>query len=90
MGVEGTNGATHGLSVGIDGLGGAVDGVEGEVNGASCTDEMGGQFLHVLGCRGLDYGVWGQWGMHPHSMQVQCMCMLGYPTCVCIRGWRPV
>ena len=40
--------------------GGAVDGVGSEVKGASGTDEMGGQFLHVLGCRGLDYGVWGQ------------------------------
>ena len=28
--VEGTNGATCGLSMGIDGLGGAVDGVGGE------------------------------------------------------------
>ena len=53
VGVEGTNGATCGLSIGIDGLG-------GEVNEASGTDEMGGQFLHVLGCRGLDYGMWGQ------------------------------
>ena len=59
-GVEGTNGATCGLSMGIDGLGGAVDGVGGEVNNASGADEMGGQFLHVLGCRGLDYGMWGQ------------------------------
>ena len=23
-------------------------------------------------------------------MWVQCMCVPGYPTCVCIRGWRPV
>ena len=53
VGVEGTNGATRGLSMGIDGLG-------GEVNDASGADEMGGQFLHVLGCRGLDYGMWGQ------------------------------
>ena len=90
MGVEGMNGAICSLSMGIDGLGGAVYGVGGEVNGASGTDEMGGQFLHVLGCRGLDYGVWGQWGMHPHGVQVECMCMPGYPTCVCIRGWRPV
>ena len=59
-GVEGMNGATLGLSVGIDCLGGAVDGVGGEVNNASSTDEMGGQFLHVLGCRWLDYGMWGQ------------------------------
>ena len=51
VGVEGTNGATCGLSMGI------VDGVGGKVNDA---DEIGGQFLHVLGCRGLDYGVWGQ------------------------------
>ena len=58
--MEGTNGTTHGLSMGIDGLGGAVDGVGGEVNDASGADEMGGQFLHVLGCRGLDYRVWGQ------------------------------
>ena len=57
VGVEGTNGATCSLSVGIDGLGGAVDGVGGKVNDA---DEIGGQFLHVPGCRGLDYGVWGQ------------------------------
>ena len=56
-GIEGTNGATHGLSVGIDGLGDVVDGVGGKVNDA---DEIGGQLLHVLGCRGLDYGVWGQ------------------------------
>ena len=27
VGVEGTNGTTHGLSMGIDGLGGVVDGV---------------------------------------------------------------
>ena len=59
-GVEGTNGTTRGLSMGIDGLGGVVDGVRGEVNDASGADEMGGQFLHVLGCRGLDYGMWGQ------------------------------
>ena len=45
---------------GIDGLGGVVDGVGGKVNDASGTDEMEGQFLHVLGCRGLDYGMWGQ------------------------------
>ena len=57
MGVEGTNGATCSPSVGIDGLGDVVDGVGGKVNDA---DEIGGQFLHVLGCRGLDYGVWGQ------------------------------
>ena len=44
-------------SMGIDGLGGAVDGVGGKVNN---TDEIGGQFLHVPGFRGLDYGVWGQ------------------------------
>ena len=67
-GVEGTNGATCGLSMGIDGPGGAVDGVGGEVNDTSGADEMGGQFLHVLGHRGLDYGVWGQWGMHMYSM----------------------
>ena len=60
MGVEGMNSTTHGLSMGIDGLGGVVVGVGGEVNEASGTDEMGGQFLHVLGCRGLDYGMWGQ------------------------------
>ena len=60
MGMEGTNGATHGLSVGIDGLGGMVDGVGGEVNNASSADKMGGQFLPVLGCRWLDYGMWGQ------------------------------
>ena len=59
-GVEGMNGAIHGLSVGIDGLGGAGDGVGGEVNDASGADKMGGQFLHVLGHRGLDYGMWGQ------------------------------
>ena len=59
-GVEGTNGATNGLSIGIDSLGGMVDGVGGEVNDASSADEMGGQFLHVLGHRGLDYGMWGQ------------------------------
>ena len=53
MGMEGTNGATHGLSVGIDGLGGMVDGVGDEVNNASSADEMGGQFLHVLGHRGI-------------------------------------
>ena len=57
VGVEGTNGTTHGPSVGIDGLGGVVDGVGGKVNDA---DEIGGQFLHVPGCRGLDYGGWGQ------------------------------
>ena len=51
VGVEGTNGATRSLSEGI------VDGVGGKVND---TDEIGGQFLHVLGCRGLDYRVWGQ------------------------------
>ena len=51
--VEGTNGTTHGPSVGIDGLGGVVDGVGVEVNDASGTDKMGGQFLHVPGCRGL-------------------------------------
>ena len=60
VGMEGTNGATCGLSVGIDGLGGMVDGVGGEVNNASSADEMGGQFLHVLVCRWLDYGMWGQ------------------------------
>ena len=60
MGVEGTNGATCGLSMGIDGLGGMVDGVRSEVNDTSSTDEMGSQFLHVLGCRGLAYGMWGQ------------------------------
>ena len=54
------NGTTCGPSVGIDGLGGAVDGGGGEVNDASSTDKMGGQFLHVPGYRGLDYGVWGQ------------------------------
>ena len=59
-GVEGTNGATCGLSMGIDGPGGMVDGVGSEVNDASSADEMGGQFLHVLGCKGLDYGMWGQ------------------------------
>ena len=47
--------------MGIDGLGDTVDGVGSEVNDASSADEMGGQFLHVLGCRGLDYGMWGQW-----------------------------
>ena len=57
VGVEGMNGTTRGLSMGIDGLGGAVDRVGGKVND---TDEIGGQFLHVLGCKGLDYGVWGQ------------------------------
>ena len=56
-GVEGTNGTTCSPSVAIDGLGGAVDGVGGKVND---TDGIGGQFLHVLGCRGLDYRVWGQ------------------------------
>ena len=30
VGMEGMNGATCGLSVGIDGLGGAVDGVGGD------------------------------------------------------------
>ena len=50
-GVEGMNGATRSLSEGI------VDGVGGKVND---TDEIGGQLLHVLGCRGLDYRVWGQ------------------------------
>ena len=55
------NGATHGLSMGIDGLGGMVDRVGSKVNDTSSTDEMGGQFLHVLGCRGLNYGMWGQW-----------------------------
>ena len=69
-GVEGLNGATRSPSVGIDGLGGAVDGVGGKVKD---TDEIGGQFLHVLGCRGLDYRVWRQWGM-------QCMCVPEYPT----------
>ena len=63
MGVEGMNGATYGLSVGIDGPGGMVDGVGSEVNDASSADEMGGQSLHVLGCRGLDYGMWGQCGI---------------------------
>ena len=51
------NGATCSPSVGINGLWGAVDGVGGKVNDA---DEIGGQFLHVPGCRGLEYGVWGQ------------------------------
>ena len=37
-----------------------VDGVGGEVNDASGADKMGGQFLHVLGHRGLNYGMWGQ------------------------------
>ena len=60
VGVEGMNSITHGLSMGIDGPGGVVDGVGGEVNDTSGVDEMGGQFLHVLGCRGLDYGMWGQ------------------------------
>ena len=63
MGVEGLNGATHGLSVGIDGPGGIMDGVGSEVNDTSSADEMGDQFLHVLGCRGLDYGMWGQCGI---------------------------
>ena len=63
MGVEGMNGATCGLSVGIDGLGGTVDGVGSEVNDASSADEMEGQFLHVLGYRGLNYGMWGQCGI---------------------------
>ena len=54
------NGAIHGPSMGIDGLGGVGDGVVGEVNDASGADKMGGQFLHVLGHRGLDYGMWGQ------------------------------
>ena len=40
-----------------------MDGVGSEVNDASSADEMGGQFLHVLGCRGLDYGMWGQCGI---------------------------
>ena len=60
VGVEGMNGATHGPSVGIDGLGDMVDGMGGEVKDASGADEMGGLFLHVLWCRGLYYGVWGQ------------------------------
>ena len=60
MGVEGMNGATHGLSVGIDGPGGMVNGVGGKGNDASGADNMGGQVLHVLGCRGLYYGMWGQ------------------------------
>ena len=55
--MEGTSGAIHGPSVGIDGAG---DGVGGEVNDASGADKMGGQFLRVLGQRGLDYGMWGQ------------------------------
>ena len=59
-GVEGTNGAIHGPSVGIDGLGGMGDGVGGEMNDASGADKMGGQFLRILGHRGLDYGMWGQ------------------------------
>ena len=37
MGVEGMNGATCGLSMGIDGLGGAVDGVGSEVNDAEIS-----------------------------------------------------
>ena len=37
VGMEGTNGATRGLSVGIDGPGGMVDGVGGEVNKAVQT-----------------------------------------------------
>ena len=49
VGVEGTNGTTRGLSMGIDGLGGAVDGVGGEVNDASGADEMGGQFWDAEG-----------------------------------------
>ena len=52
------NVATCGPSVGIDAPGGVVDGVGGKVNDASSTDKMGGQFLHVLGCR-LDYRMWG-------------------------------
>ena len=53
-GVEGLNGATCGLSMRIDGLGGVVEGVEGKVNNA---DEIGGQFWHVPGCRGLECSV---------------------------------
>ena len=43
----------------VDGAWGKVniDGLGGKVNDA---DEIEGQFLHVPGCRGLDYGVWGQ------------------------------
>ena len=59
-GVEGMNGAIHGPSVGIDGPGGTGDGVGGKVNDASGADKMGGQFLCVLGHRGLDYGMWEQ------------------------------
>ena len=57
VGMEGMNGATCGLSMGP---GGMVDGVGGGVNDASSADKMGGQFLHVLTCRWLDYGMWGQ------------------------------
>ena len=41
VGVEGMNGATCSLSMGIDGPGGMVDGVGGEVNDTSGADEMG-------------------------------------------------
>ena len=54
-GVEGMNDAIHGPSVGIDGPGGTGDRVGGEVNDASGADEMGGQFLHVLGQKA---GLW--------------------------------
>ena len=54
MGVEGTNGATCGLSMHIDGLGGMMEGVGGKVNNA---DEIGAQFWHVPGCRGLECSV---------------------------------
>ena len=56
---EGAWVANVGPSMGIDGPGGAGEGGGGEVNDASSADEMGGQFLHVLGCR-LDCGMWGQ------------------------------
>ena len=43
--------------MGINSLRGIVDVMGGKVNN---TDEIAGQFLHAPGCRGLDYGVWGQ------------------------------
>ena len=60
VGVEGMNGTTRSLWVGIDRWHGGCSGWSGVGGKVNDTDEIGGQFLHVLGCRGLDYIVWGQ------------------------------
>ena len=40
-GVEGMNGTTHSVGMGIDGLGGAVDGARGEVSGGTQSASKG-------------------------------------------------